>query len=473
MTRRLLVSFVSITVFGLALFGIPLGLSFANRERDRLLFDIERDADTMAASVNGQPAEWPRDAISAYAQRTGGRVVVVDSTGRSLFDTDAPNGPSSDFASRPEIQEALRGNRVDGTRHSNTVGGDLLFVAVPTNDDGRVNGAVRITYPTATLDERVRRAWTRLAMLGIVVVAVVAGVAFLVARSLSRPVRRLEDATEGLASGALQVRVDESLGPRELRHLGATFNRMADRMMNVLNAEKRFVADASHQLRTPLTALRLRLENLETSATDAERPAIDAAVSEVVRMSRLVDGLLTLERGDAETVRPVAVDVAAIARDRAEVWRELTDEHHVIVEVVAPDDEVWAQALPGAVEQIVDNLVDNALAVSPAGGTVTLQIERTASNVELHVIDEGPGLDADARRRAFDRFWRGTDRTSGSGLGLAIVRRLTEVSGGAARLDAAPSGGIDAVILLMPGDPAVARVDTTVWPRANPARTGR
>jgi signal transduction histidine kinase len=454
MTRRLLVSFVSITLFGLALFGIPLGLSFANRERDRLLFDIERDADTMAASVHGQPGQWPRDAINAYARRTGGRVVVVDGNGQSLFDTDAPEGPPSDFSSRPEIQEALGGNRVDGTRHSNTANGDLLFVAVPTNDDGRVNGAVRITYPTATLDHRVRRAWTRLAILGLFVVVVVAGVAFLVARSLSRPVRRLEDATEGLASGELQVRVDESVGPRELRHLGSTFNRMADRMMNVLNAEKRFVADASHQLRTPLTALRLRLENLETNATDSERPAIDAAVTEVVRMSRLVDGLLTLERGDAETVPPLGVDVATIARDRAETWADLMDEHHVNLAVVVPDGEVWAQALPGAVEQIFDNLIDNALSVSPPGGTVTLHVTRTASGVELHVVDEGPGLDADARMRAFDRFWRGSDRTSGSGLGLAIVRRLTEVSGGTARLDPSASGGIDAVVVLMPRGPA-------------------
>ncbi len=462
MTRRLLVTYLTITLFGLALFGIPLGLTFAHRERDRLLFEIERDADTIAATVQAprqSNSALPAAQILAYATRTGGRVIVVDTAGSSIFDTDAPEGPPIDFSSRPEIQQALGGNRVDGSRYSNTVGTHLLYVAVPTNDDGRVNGAVRITYPTATLDARVRRVWAQMTLLGLAVLVAVTIAAFLVARSITRPVRRLEEATDRLASGELEMRADEAYGPQELRHLAATFNRMATRVTSVLDAEKRFVADASHQLRTPLTALRLRLENLETTASDAERPAIDAAIAEVNRLGRLVDGLLTLERGDSETSAPVPVDVAEVVRNRADAWRELVSARGVALAVETPG-RARALAIPGAVEQLVDNLLDNALDVSRSGETVIVRIVRSVSGIELHVVDEGPGLDADARRRAFDRFWRGPEASeAGSGLGLAIVRRLAEASGGSARLDAASSGGIDAVAVL-PEAPASGDVAT-------------
>ncbi len=449
MNRRLILTYLTITLFGLALFGIPLGFTFAHRERDRLLFEIERDADTMAASAQSSPqqADVLRAQILAYAARTGGRVIIVDATGRSTLDTDAPNGPTVDFSTRPEIKQALGGSRVDGTRYSNTVGTHLLYVAVPKSDDGRVSGAVRITYPTATLDARVRRVSAQLLLLALGVLVAVAVVAFLVARSLARPMRRLEEATDRLARGELESRADEAHGPQELRHLASTFNRMAIRVTSVLDAEKRFVADASHQLRTPLTALRLRLENLETTAPEPQRPAIEAAIAELDRLGRLVDALLTLERGDAETSVAVATDVAEVVRDRAEVWRELVSARQVNLVVETPDDG-WALSLPGAVEQFVDNLLDNALEVSPTEGTVTIRVVRAPAGVELHVVDEGPGLDAEARADAFGRFWRGTRTSAGSGLGLAIVRRLAEASGGSARLDVAPTGGIDAVVVL-------------------------
>ena len=111
----------------------------------------------------------------------------------------------------------------------------------------------------------------------------------------------------------------------------------------------------------------------------------------------------------------------------------------------------WATVASGAVEQLVDNLVDNALTVSRPGDTVTIRVEshEQAGRVELHVVDEGPGLDPRDRQRAFDRFWRASDAPSGgSGLGLAIVRRLAEVSGGSAALEESATGGVDAVVRL-------------------------
>src|SRR5207237_322855 len=170
---------------------------------------------------------------------------------------------------------------------------------------------------------------------------------------------------------------------------------------------------------------------------------------ELDRMGRLVDALLTLERGDAEISMAVATNVAEVVRDRAEAWQELVEAHRVAL-VVETSDDAWALALPGAVEQVLDNLLDNALEVSPPDGVVTVRVVRAPSKVELHVVDEGPGLDAEARQYAFDRFWRGSRSSTGSGLGLAIVRRLAEASGGSARLDVAATGGVDAVVVLAP-----------------------
>ena len=165
-------------------------------------------------------------------------------------------------------------------------------------------------------------------------------------------------------------------------------------------------------------------------------------------MSRLVDGLLLLARDEGDTATSSPVDVAAIVHERVDVWQDVVAEKSVMLVAETPAT-AWALAVPGAVDQLVDNLVDNALRVSPVRGRITVRVEHVPQGVVLHVLDEGPGLDADARARAFDRFWRAPDaEPGGSGLGLPIVRRLAEASGGSARLDARRPHGVDAVIEL-------------------------
>jgi signal transduction histidine kinase len=470
-TRRIVVTYFTITAFALASLAIPLGITFAHREKGRLLFAIERDADAMAGSVQGAVQRGDRPASAAilrYAADTGGRVVVVDERGRSLLDTDDPSGPSRDYSTRPEVMRALAGERVDGSRRSETLDSDLIYSAVPvTSAEGGVAGAVRITYPSAALDARVRHTWSRIALLCLLVLAVVMSVGWFLARGVTRPMRRLEDATERFGRGDLTARVPDDHGPPELRHLARAFNRMAAEIERLLEAQQQFVADASHQLRTPLTALRLRLENLEARVAPSEQPAVDAVLADVVRLSRIVDGLLMLAHDDGAGPTTAHIDLAAAARARGDAWREVATEHGIPLQVDAPP-EAPAVATSGAAEQMLDNLVDNALTVSRPGETIEIRVVHTGDRVELHVLDRGPGLAPEARERAFDRFWRAPDSVAGgSGLGLAIVRRLAESSGGTARLDARPGGGIDAVVILPaahqeaapagPRDPDVAR----------------
>ncbi|HEV7526121.1 MAG TPA: HAMP domain-containing sensor histidine kinase [Acidimicrobiia bacterium] len=450
MTRRLVVTYLAITIFGLALLAIPLGVTNAHRERDRLLFDAERDASTVSAMVEDSleaHSATPTSAIVAYAHRTGGNAIVVDSHGRALADSAHP-GTRLDYSRRPEVQLALNGRHTTGTRDAGEDQPTSVYAAIPVTADGKVIGAVRVTYATATLDTRVREVWIRLGLLCLAVLAVVAVAGLILARSITRPIRHLRTVTDAFAVGNLSARAAVDAGPPEVRELGATFNRMAERLTRLLDEQQRFVADASHELRTPLTALRLRLENLASHVDERDRAALDAASSEVSRMSRVIDGLLLLAHDEANATRSQRVDVAAVARDRVEVWQDAVAEKDVALLAELPSTAP-AFALPGTVEQLADNLIDNALAASPPGSRIVVRVDASNGSVSLHVVDQGHGLDPASYERAFDRFWRGPDASAGgSGLGLAIVRRLAESSGGTAHLKPAPVGGVDAVVVL-------------------------
>jgi signal transduction histidine kinase len=263
--------------------------------------------------------------------------------------------------------------------------------------------------------------------------------------------RRFEDATERIAGGDLGARV----GPQtstELHNLGTSFDAMAARLEHLVEAQRGFAADASHQLRTPLTAMRVRLDQTaELVHTDPEAAVvnIDAVREETDRMQRLVDGLLTLARADGAAVDLVRVDAASVVRERADTWRALAEERGVDVTTSAPD-HAWAVALPGGLEQIVDNYVDNALEVAPAGSAIDLEVAVRSDAVEVCVCDRGPGLSEHDRARVFDRFWRGGTARGGSGLGLAIVASLAAASGASVAFDERPGGGTVARIVLRP-----------------------
>ncbi len=219
-------------------------------------------------------------------------------------------------------------------RHSATLDADLLYVAVPVASGGVVRGASRITYPTATADERVRHTWLALAAISAFALAVAAGLAVWLARWASRPLVRLEGAATGVAAGNLAARAPVE-GPPEVRAVATSFNAMVERVEGMLDDQSAFVADASHQLRTPLTALRLRLENLAAAAGPETESGIAAATAEVDRLAELVDGLLALARADAGATPAEVVDARGIVVERADAWEALAAERGVVMRVSA------------------------------------------------------------------------------------------------------------------------------------------
>jgi signal transduction histidine kinase len=452
MARRLLLTYLTITALALMAVVVPLGRIFAVREHDRLTFAIERDAQTVVSLVEDDLENGRTLAIDktlADYHLSGGRILVVDQGGLSVADSDHPRGAPRDYSTRPEIAAALDGQRTSGTRHSETLSADLVYVAIPIASSGTVHGAVRVTYPTSAIDHRVRATWLRLGLLCLVVLVLVAGVGMVFAREVSRPVRRLEEAARRVAAGDLAVRVDEDAGPPEIRSLAGTFNMTAQHLEQLIGSQQRFVADASHQLRTPLTALRLRLETLEHHVDEAGRSKLDAAIAETLRLGRLVQSLLVLARSDAATTTPQRVDLSNVVAGRLDAWAPVAADQDVHLDATCEPGTV-VRAVPGAIEQILDNLVSNALDVAGPGSRIAIDVRPGVARTELHVIDQGPGMSVDDRAHAFERFWRSPGSSSdGFGLGLAIVEQLARNSGGRVRLDAGPDGrGLDAVVLL-------------------------
>lgn len=456
MTRRLLFTYLTVTAFVLLVLELPLGLSFADRERTQLLNGLESDARVLATAVDAQlqgegSGPEPASVALEYQDQTGARVVIVDKDGVTVIDSADPNGAPRDFSTRDEIAIALTGNVASGLRHSDMLDTDLIFVAVPVASAGDVMGAVRITYTSAEIDARVRSNWWRLGLLSALVLSGVAVLGSVLAGEVRRPLEALRRAAATIASGDLSARARVTSGPPEVRALATTFDEMAARLEELVDAQRAFVADASHQLRTPLTALRLRLEGL-TAAELPRQETLEAALQEVDRLSRLVDGLLALARMEGGRPPLVEVDAAAVARERAETWQPFAEEHGMELTCEAPATAT-ARAVSGGLEQVLDNYLANALEVAPAGSVVAITVEVGPEVVVVTVSDEGPGLADEELARAFDRFWRSTNRQGGSGLGLAIVRQVARASGGDAELQRCPDGGLAAIVSLPRADP--------------------
>lgn len=454
MKWRFMTALMSVTLLVLLVQDIPLGFYLHQSEHDRIVTALERDAFVLAgrsvnalnSSSSGTVAEL-NSIAKTYRDAGGARVVITNSAGVAVATSDDDQQSTGDsYASRPEIQDALQGKIASGHRTSATLNQELLYVAVPVLSGTGISGVVRLTYPDQAVTDAVSSQLGMLSLVLIIAVLFAGLIGYIISLSVTRRLGRLQQTTEALAEGDLTVRADDTGGAVELRSLARSFNNMANRLEALITQQRTFAADASHQLRTPLTALRLRLERAHDlldsdPAGAAERLA--AAEAEADRLGNLIEGLLLLSRTEAQTAVRVRVDAAEIARERIQHWQALADEQGITLRYDG-GSSAPIQAVDSALEQIIDNYLDNALVVSSAGSTLTVQVEISNGFVTVHVLDEGPGMTQRDCERAFDRFWRGKSDKDGSGLGLAIVAQLAQASGGQVQLQPRTGGGIDA-----------------------------
>jgi signal transduction histidine kinase len=435
-SRRIALTFVALITALLVLAVVPLGVSITANERQSFRFDTISAARQVSAGAeeylaDHHPATAMRRALDAAASQ--GDCVAVYTPQDTLI-TSSGCAAASDKQSRALVPQAR-------AAESEVLGqdGPWLQVAVPIGDDQEYAGTVVLARSADAQNDRIAGMWTWLALTGFGALVLGVVLALRLARWVSRPLSHLGAVAARLGDGDLDVRASTDHGPAEVRALAGTFNRMVERTQTLVHSHQGWVADVSHQLRTPLTALRLRLDVLATESDSETAAELAGALEEISRLSRLVDGLLAVARVEGSVSRPEPVDVAAVAADRVAAWEPVAREREIGMEMAAVGD-ARARLGPGHLEQVLDNVLANALEALPDAGRVQVHVGKSDGHVELRVVDNGPGMDEQAKQSAFHRFANRGVR--GNGLGLAIVHRLVDADGGQVRLLDTPGGGL-------------------------------
>lgn len=451
----IVLSLVALLVVGL---GVPLALSVASREQQTLFLDRLTDTSRYASLahrsiLDGQTAAL-EDQLASFSDVHFVDTVVFSRDRKPLASSGRDGIPpfdANDSAIAGPLENALGGRHPVPESLLMPWDTDALVIAEPVLADGEVRGAVVTVSPTGDARSRVTFWWVIILVGGMLALSLAVLVALPVVSWTLRPVRRLDQATGSLVSAVVAGRpvasVDDGHGPAELRHLSRSFDQMASSVSDTLAAQRAFVADASHQLRNPLTALRLRLSNLEGHVDSEEAEHHAAAMAETDRLNQIVDDLLSMARAEGMGGEPMPVDVVASVRTRMTDWEAVADSRQVSLVLSAPSEPVVATALPRSVEAMLDALLDNALKFTSEGSSVEVTVD---PSVRISVRDHGPGLRPEELERATDRFWRSNahQNVTGSGLGLSIVRRLAEQAGGSVELDLPDGGGLRVTIKL-------------------------
>jgi signal transduction histidine kinase len=450
MARRIVLTMLALIGALLVTAVVPLGLITTGHERSSFQRDTTLSAETLAGVAEERLDKPPGGTLTqtlAEARRIGEQVQVYDAAGRVVAGTGGPDlgVPAATLA------VALRGRTVVATPAD-----DRLRVVVPvTGDTGStVVGVVVLSRSAEELEEQVGVLWTWLGAVALAGLAAAAAAAFALARWVSRPLSELDAAAQQLGGGALDTRSAAGSGPPEVRRLARNFNTMAGRLESLVHGNRAAMADVSHQLRTPLAALRLRLDVLTQDTDAATAEELAGAQHEIARLSHLVDGLLAVARAESVLVDPVTIQVDEVIKDRVAAWRPVAEERGVDLQAACPGP-VPARAGPGHLEQVMDNLLANALDAAPAGGHVVVSAAVDGDGAEVVVTDDGPGMTARQQEMAFRRFFSSTP--GGAGLGLAIVHRLVTSNGGSAALSDTPGGGLTVTVRLLAGPPERAR----------------
>jgi signal transduction histidine kinase len=390
--RRLVTSTAAIALASVIVLGVPLGLVEAARVRADATTRLEREADAVASAIDDRleahRALSPRS-LERFV-RPGHRVVIVTRAG-----------------GRVTVGAPVRGEvtRVrSGTSQSATVVAEA---------------------PASDASGRVVREWLLIAALALGGVAAATALAYVQARRLARPLESLASTSARLGEGDFSTRAGRFAIP-EVDALAHVLDVSAERIARLVGREREFSANASHQLRTPLTALRLRLEGL-ARAGDGNGAEIEAALAQVDRLDGTIGQLLAYAR-EASAGDATEIDLAGLARRHAETWEVLFRRAGRALAVDAPAEAggaVRVTASPAAVGQVLDVLLDNAL--RHGGGRTLVTVAGDGRRALVAVEDEGPGVPAEAAERIFDR---GASDAGGSGIGLHLAQVLTAAEGG-------------------------------------------
>lgn len=445
----------SVIVFAVAvtilIMYFSVGFALRRSEHDRQFRSAAAEAEAVAAFAFN-PSGLPSRSLPRQMLGVDSPVVILDRADRYVFTKGFPTGSAGlpVAPTRAQVGALLQGSSFDNGRV-----GNLEYVGVPVTRGRQIVGAVYVGYRVegggflgaVTGTARfVRSVWWQFLAAGAIAAIIALGLARILARGLTQPLRDMAQAASRMARGdyaqKVPVRTRDEVG-----RLAEAFNRMAGEMEGLERLRRDLVANVSHELKTPISALRARLENLMDGVEDPNPALLAVMVQQAERLSRLVDQLLDLSRLESGDV-PMQVEPVRLGPLVERVVSE--------VEVaragrgIAVHNEVGADLPPvpadrERIHQVLFNLLDNALRFTPPGGSVTVRAVRQNGSCEVSVEDTGPGIGKEHIPLLFERFYRVDPSRSrddgGTGIGLAIARSVVEAHGGRIWAESAPGKG--------------------------------
>ncbi|MFC9429082.1 ATP-binding protein [Streptomyces sp. NPDC056987] len=444
MSTRLLPLLIILMAAVLLALGFPLAVSRAAAEQQDVVIDRIDDTARVAAlaqfvsegrtGTEGRAGSEERrelleEELTRYHEVYGIRVGVFYRDGRAMASAPGNWRVPADGKGRQSFQEALLGRRSDDPEQVWPWQNGRLIVDSPVVRDGDVVAVVVTDSPTGQMRSRTLRSWLVIAVGEAVAMLVAVGAAIRLTGWVLRPVRVLDAVTHDIATGRMKSRVAAAGGPPELRRLAGSFNEMADNVEDVLEQQRAFVADASHQLRNPLSALLLRIELLGLELPEGNEE-IASVRTEGRRLAQVLDDLLDLALAEHTAADLRITDIGEVAAERVAAWRAVAEEKGVRLTEHRAAVTGWAD--PIALSSALDAVIDNALKFTPAGEEVTVTVARNGTTSTVVVNDGGPGLTDEELSRIGDRFWRSNrhQNIKGSGLGLSITRALLAAGDG-------------------------------------------
>lgn len=402
-------------------FVVPLATMVRTLARDRVLVSAERDAQILSQALG---------ILIEANDLDGVRQLVVQGTtvGDGVLSVRLPDGRvlGADFEPTPGLQRAASGEAL----REEVDEGEIIWVPVLLAD-ARV-ALIRVFVPASALSRNVAASWAVLGALGIALIALSALVADRLARSIVDPVRELSAVAQRIGEGDLAARVDPD-GPPEIVEVGEALNRLADRIGELLEAEREAAADVSHRLRTPLTALRLDVEGVRDEAT------LRRLTEDVAEVERTVNQIIDELRRPLRDGVGSTVDLRSVVQERAAFWQALADEQGRRATVHVGEGPFMVRIPAADAEAMVDALLGNVFAHTPEGTAFAVALDGDADMVRLVVGDEGPGFDIEAAGR-------GISGGGSTGLGLDIVRRSAEAAGGRLVVGRGPGARVEVIL---------------------------
>ena len=409
-----------------------------NLAGDSLLETIQ-DRDSATRAYLNQMAEKVNREFGAYiavmdrAHNVMTNVRAVYNEDPELFDNLNNEEISAEF-------ERILAGEIIRLRSAN--GGNPTFtVGVPYVKDNTVTGAVFIRTKAQQIESGLAEILWRIVALAAVVMVLTGIVVFLFVRRRLKPLKQLETAAATIAEGDFSVQVDEDKGDPELRELSGAFNTMTRKLQGVETGRREFVANVSHELRSPITSIKGFAEGMADGVSPAEEQPkyLRLVADESKRLNGLIDDLLALSRLERDDAKPEMTDFDINEMLRRAVIRRMNDleAKEIVIGCEFKTDPCPVHADSDRIEQVVINLLDNAIKFTPEGGKIVLESETADGTAKITVRDSGSGVAPEDRDKIFDRFFtadRAHTAGKGTGLGLSICKRIMDMHGQSIRL---------------------------------------